>query len=78
MKSLGIYNSLLFTITKENFDQIMWAQKLARRLRVDISFYPEVESYRFGECGDGRVFSDMQKGEILHQLNGIYGNRRHL
>jgi MoaA/NifB/PqqE/SkfB family radical SAM enzyme len=77
LKSLGIYTSFLFTITKENFDQILWAQNLACRLGVDINFYPEVDSYRFGESEDGRGFTQFQVSEILRQLKEIYSKRRY-
>ena len=77
LKELEVYASLLFTITKENYDQIGWTFELARRLGVDINFYPEVDSYRFGESEDGRGFTELQKSEILRQLKEIYSARRY-
>jgi MoaA/NifB/PqqE/SkfB family radical SAM enzyme len=76
LKRMKVYCSLLFTITKENYDQIEWADDLSRSLGVDISFYPEVDSYRFGMSDDERGFTNVQKAEILRQLKKIYDSRR--
>lgn len=72
---LKVHTSLVFTITMENYDQIEWAYELSRKLDVDINFYPEISSYRFGEDVNERTFNEMQKKEILRQLKNVYQKR---
>ena len=72
-----MYTSLIFTITTENYDQIEWAYELSRELGVDITFYPEVSAYRFGNVDDGRAFTETQKEEILRQITNAYRKRNY-
>lgn len=77
LKDLKIYTSLIFTITKENYDQIEWMYDLSKKMKIDVNFYPEVNSYRFGNVDDERAFTEKQKKEILRQLKSVYRKRRY-
>lgn len=77
LKNLGFYISLIFTITKENFDQITKAYEIAKQLGVDINFYPEINSYRFDKIDDSRCLSDEQKKTALEQIENVVRKRRY-
>ena len=77
LKNLGFYTSLIFTITKENFDQITKAYEIAKQLGVDINFYPEINSYRFDKIDDSRCLSNEQKKTALKQFEGVVRKRRY-
>lgn len=77
LRELGFYTSLIFTITDENFNQIEWAYELAKQLESEINFYPEVNSYRFGNQDGNRVLTEEHKKAVLKQLEGIFQNRKY-
>lgn len=77
LNDLGFYTSLIFTITKENFNQITKAYENAEHLGVDINFYPEVNSYRFDKVDNNRSLDDAQKVTVLSQLKTIFSKRKY-
>ncbi|MEE9214403.1 MAG: radical SAM protein [Thermodesulfobacteriota bacterium] len=77
LKDLGVFTSLIFTITKENCNQIEWVYDLSKELRVDINYYPEVNSYRFENLNGERAFNEKQKDIVLKQLKNIFRKRKY-
>jgi radical SAM protein with 4Fe4S-binding SPASM domain len=77
MRDLGFYTSLIFTITNENYNQIEWTYDLAKQLDSEINFYPEVNSYRFGNQDGNRVLTAEHKKAVVKQLEGIFQNRKY-
>jgi len=76
LKRLNVPASFIYTITVENHDQIEWAYELAGELGMDINFYPETNSCRFDNTGNGRVLQDRQKFEVLKALKRVFAGRK--
>ncbi|MDD5012049.1 MAG: radical SAM protein [Candidatus Nanoarchaeia archaeon] len=75
LRSLGINTSLIFTVTKENYDQLLWAWEFAKEKNMNILFSPEMDYGRLNHVGD-RTLSKEQKQIVLNQLKKIYGERK--
>ena len=77
LKRLGVEVSIIFTITPDNYKEMLWAYQFAQENRIMINFFPEVNSYRFEKTTSIKCFTDEQKAEILLQLRDIYRRRRY-
>lgn len=77
LKSLKQPTSLIFTITKENCDQILWAWEFAKKRNLNILFNPEMDYGRL-DPEKGRELTDGQKKIALSQLKKIYSERKRL
>jgi MoaA/NifB/PqqE/SkfB family radical SAM enzyme len=75
MKKLNRRTSLIFTVSKENHDQLLWAWNFAKFHNVNIMFSPEMDYARLSP-EEGRGLFDHQKELVLKQLRKIYAERR--
>lgn len=75
IKSLGNPVSLIFTVTKENFDQLSFAWEFAKKNNLNILFSPEMDYGRLNREGD-RTLTSEQKKAVLDQLKKIYSERK--
>ncbi len=74
LKSLGQNMNLIFTTTKENYDQLSWAWKFAKARDLNILFNPEMDYGRLNH-EEGRGLTGIQKKTVLKQLRQIYSER---
>jgi MoaA/NifB/PqqE/SkfB family radical SAM enzyme len=74
MKKLGQNMSFIFTVTKENYNQLLWAWEFAKKQNINIMFSPEMEYGRL-ETEKNRELTESQKKEVLSQLKKIYSER---
>ncbi|MDD5193373.1 MAG: radical SAM protein [Candidatus Nanoarchaeia archaeon] len=75
LKKLNIPMSFIFTVTKENYNQVLWAWNFAKENNINILFNPEMEYGRL-ETEKGRDLDDSQKKAVLDQLKKIYSERK--
>jgi radical SAM protein with 4Fe4S-binding SPASM domain len=68
--------SSIFTVTKENYNQLLWAWDFAKKNDMNIMFSPEMDYGRLEhETGD-RTLTAEEKEEVLRQLKKIYSERK--
>jgi len=75
LKSLNQRTSLIFTVTKENYNQLLWAWEFAKKQNLNILFSPEMDYGRLNHEG-GRNLTKEQTKEVLRQLKKIYSERK--
>lgn len=75
LKSLKQNINLIFTVTKENYDQLLWAWDFAKKQDLNILFSPEMDYGRLNH-DNNRSLSEEQKKVVLEQLQKIYGERK--
>jgi Fe-coproporphyrin III synthase len=75
LKSLNQNVNLIFTVTKENYDQLLWAWEFAKKQNLNILFSPEMDYGRLNHDGN-RSLNGEQKKIVLNQLQKIYGERK--
>jgi Fe-coproporphyrin III synthase len=75
LKSLNQPVSLIFTATKENYNQLLFAWDFAKKNNLNILFSPEMDYGRLN-CSGGRGLNPEQKEEVIFQLNKIYSERK--
>ena len=75
LKKLGQNMSFIFTVTKENYDQLLWAWNFAKEQDINIMFSPEMDYGRLN-TEEGRALADFQKQKVLEQLKKIYAERK--
>ncbi len=74
LKKLKQNTNLIFTTTKENYNQLLWAWDFAKKNDLNILFNPEMDYGRL-ETDKNRELTGYQKGEVLRQLKKIYSER---
>jgi len=74
MKKLKQNTNLIFTVTKENYNQLLWAWDFAKKNNINIMFSPEMNYERL-KVESGRGLEEYQKKEVLNQLKKIYAER---
>jgi len=77
LKRLKQNINLIFTITKENYDQLLWSWDFAKKQNLNILFNPEMD-YKRLDTEKGRDLTELQKKEVLKQLKKIYSERHRL
>lgn len=77
LKKLRQNINLIFTITKENYNQLLWAWAFAKKHNLNILFNPEMDYERLSP-EKGRSLTEVQKREVLRQLRKIYSQRHRL
>ena len=75
MKSLNRNINFIFTVTKENYNQLLWAWEFAKEKNINIMFSPEMDYGRLEHETGGRSLTQEQKKVVLSQLKQIYGER---
>ena len=75
LKELGHNMSFIFTVTKENHDQLLWAWNFAKEQNINIMFSPEMDYERLN-TEKGRSLNEDQKKKVLEQLKKIYAERK--
>lgn len=75
IKKLKRNASFIFTVTKENYNQLLWAWDFAKKQKLNIMFSPEVN---YGRLNDniGREMTPEQKRKVIEQLKKIYKERK--
>jgi Fe-coproporphyrin III synthase len=76
LKSLNQNISFIFTVTKENYNQLLWAWDFAKKQNLNILFSPEMDYGRLEHETSQRGLNEEQKKEVLSQLKKIYGERK--
>jgi len=74
LKFLGQNINLIFTATKENYNQLLWAWEFAKKHDLNILFNPEMDYGRLDHDTSRKLTSE-QKITILCQLRKIYSER---
>jgi MoaA/NifB/PqqE/SkfB family radical SAM enzyme len=77
LKAMGLDITLIFTITRHNIDEMLWASDFAGAEGFEINYYPEIEAARFEKTKPAPPFNDEQKEKILRNLAEIYRRRGH-
>ena len=67
--------NFIFTVTKENHSQLLWAWDFAKKNNINILFSPEMEYERL-DVEKGRGLTSEQKKTVLSQLKKIYSQRK--
>jgi MoaA/NifB/PqqE/SkfB family radical SAM enzyme len=75
LKSINQPVSLIFTVTPENYNQLLWAWNFAKKNNLNILFSPEMDYGRLN-CNEGRGLNPTQKKAVLEQLTKIYAERK--
>ncbi|MFH1365418.1 MAG: radical SAM protein [archaeon] len=75
LKKLGQNANLIFTVTKENYDQLLWAWDFAKKHNLNILLSPEMDYGRLLNEAD-RSLTKEQKEIVLEQLKKIYTERK--
>ena len=75
LKEIGQNTNLIFTVTKENYDQILWAWNFAKERNINILFSPEMNYGRLHN-ETNRGLSENQKKIVMSQLKQIYSERK--
>ena len=66
--------NFIFTVSKENYDQLLWVWNFAKQENINTLFSPEMD-YKRLNVDKGRELTDLQKRKILEQLKKIYSQR---
>jgi MoaA/NifB/PqqE/SkfB family radical SAM enzyme len=75
LKNAGQNANLIFTVTKENYNQLLWAWDFAKKNDLNILFSPEMDYGRlYNE--KNRNLTEEQKQVVLEQLKKIYSERK--
>ena len=74
LKKLNQKTNLIFTVTKENYNQLLWAWDFAKKHNLNILFNPEMNYGRLN-TDKGRELNKKQKALVLNQLKQIYLQR---
>lgn len=75
LKDLKQTSSLIFTVTKENYDQILFAWDFAKKTNLNILISPEMNYGRLNNDGSRKLNISQQK-KVLAQLKKIYSERK--
>jgi MoaA/NifB/PqqE/SkfB family radical SAM enzyme len=75
LKLLNRNINFIFTVTKENYNQLLWAWDFAKQKNINILFSPEMDYGRLEHETGGRSLNEEQKKIVLSQLKKIYGER---
>jgi MoaA/NifB/PqqE/SkfB family radical SAM enzyme len=75
LKELGQNMNLIFTVTKENYNQLLWAWDFAKKHNLNILFSPEMDYGRLNN-EQNRNLTESQKKIVLEQLKKIYSERK--
>lgn len=75
LKKLNARMSFIFTVTKENYDQVLWAWNFAKEKNLNILFNPEMDYGRL-DTEKNRGLTESQKESVLNQLKKIYAERK--
>lgn len=75
LKSINQPVSLIFTVTPENYSQLLWTWNFAKKNNLNILFSPEMDYGRLN-CVGGRNLNQEQKKVVLSQLTKIYNERK--
>jgi MoaA/NifB/PqqE/SkfB family radical SAM enzyme len=75
LNSLNQKMNFIFTVTKENYDQLLWAWDFAKKNNTNIMFSPEMDYGRLEHETGNRTLNEEQKKVVLSQLKKIYGER---
>ncbi|MFH1607989.1 MAG: radical SAM protein [archaeon] len=75
LKNINQNINLIFTVTKENHDQLLWAWDFAKKQNLNILLNPEMDYGRL-ETEKGRGLNETQKQKVLEQLKKIYSERK--
>lgn len=74
LKKINQNINLIFTICKENYDQIIWAWEFAKKHDLNVLFNPEMDYERLNR-DEERTLTSEQKNQVMSQLKKIYSNR---
>ncbi|MBU1136281.1 MAG: radical SAM protein [Nanoarchaeota archaeon] len=74
LKKLKQNINLIYTITKENYNQLLWAWDFAKKHNLNLLFNPEIEYERLN-TEKNRKLTEFQKKIVLEQLKKIYSQR---
>jgi len=75
LKKIRQNMSFIFTVTKENYNQLLWAWNFAKKHNINIMFSPEMDYGRL-DTEKNRGLTDSQKTQVISQLKKIYSERR--
>ncbi len=76
LKRLNMNMSSIFTVTKENYDQLLWAWDFAKQNNLNIMFSPEMDYGRLEHETKNRTLTEEERNAVLQQLKKIYLERR--
>lgn len=75
LKEIGQNINLIFTTTKENYNQLLWAWGFSKKHDLNILFNPEMDYGRLNH-DNARTLTGEQKKVVLNQLRKIYSERK--
>ena len=68
--------SSIFTVTKENYNQLSWAWEFAKQHNMNIMFSPEMDYGRLKHETGKRSLTEEEIKIVLEQLKKIYSERK--
>jgi MoaA/NifB/PqqE/SkfB family radical SAM enzyme len=77
LKKLKQDMNFIFTVSKENYNQLLWAWDFAKKHNINIMFSPEMDYERLSP-EKNRGMTEQQKKIVLEQLKKIYSQRHRL
>lgn len=76
LKKMNRDMNFIFTVTKENYNQLLWAWDFAKQNDINIMFSPEMDYGRLDHETGGRSLTEEEKKIVLEQLKKIYSERK--